>query len=393
MQQEKASAEIKLGVLSPSSHLREVLREQVSQTGVASVVLELDQYCSGRADFSLRMENTPDIFLIDMQDPRRAMESIQLLHLLLPETWILVSAESEDSNLIIEAMRSGAREFLPQPVESRGLIQAIQRYLVEKKKEGGTETLGEIFCVTAAKGGSGATSLAVNLAVSLAEASPKGVGLIDLKEPLGDLGIHMNVKPQFTILDTLASASRLDSVLLDSYMSDSYGISVLPGSKDFRSTPPRDSDALAKILKVARRTYAHVLVDLPVPTGEREMRLVGEMADVLIFVLTPELPAIWRTKRFLEAFAPWSDPERLRLVLNCSQSTDEIRRVDIEEVLNFPVFWELPYSNAAVQAINSGKPLVSINHSKLSHEYRGLACKLAGIAAPKKRHKFFGVFS
>ncbi len=218
---EKTSTEIRLGVLSPSSHLREVLREQVSQTGLASVVLELDRYCSGRADFSLLMENPPDIFLIDMQDPPHAMESIHLLHLSLPQTWILVSAESEDSNLIIEAMRSGAREFLPQPVESVGLTRAIQRYLVEQKKEGGAETLGEIFCVTAAKGGSGATSLAVNLAASLGKVSQKGVALIDLKEPLGDLGIHLNVKPQFTILEhpclSLSSGFRTAGQLHEPY--------------------------------------------------------------------------------------------------------------------------------------------------------------------------------
>ncbi len=147
------------------------------------------------------------------------------------------------------------------------------------------------------------------------------------------------------------------------------------------------------MLEVARRTYAHVLVDLPVHAGETEIRLVGEMADVLIFVLTPELPAVWRTKRFLESSAPWSDPERLRLVLNRSQSTDEISQGDIEEVLNFPVFWELPYSSASLRAINSGQPLVCMNHSELSHEYRGLACKLAGIPAPKKRHKFLGFLS
>ena len=390
MKENQSFKEIRIGTLSPSSKVRQLFRERVGQAGVAAVSVESSHYSFGPAELSALRENPPEIFLIDLQDPLQGVESLKSLHAALPETWMLVSAEREDSNLIIEAMRSGAREFLPWPIETQSLSQAIQRYLAEQK-DGKVATRAALFCVTAAKGGAGTTSLAVNLAASLAGMLPS-VALIDLNDPIGDLGVQLNVKSHFTILDALASASRLDSVLLESYMSRSHGISVLPGPRDFRSGRTHDAKALATMLEIARKTYAHIVVDLAASAGEAQLQLMAEMADPLILVLTPELPSIWRTKRLLECFTGLSHREKLRLVLNRSQNTDEISDEDIEEVLNTPIYWELPYCNASARAINSGTPLVCMNHYKLSHQYRELACKLAGITPPKKRSRLFGSF-
>src|SRR3989442_899075 len=147
---------------------------------------------------------------------------------------------------------------------------------------------------------------------------------------------------------------------------------------------------LANVLEVAAQTYTHTILDLPSSWDEDRMRMVVEMSAGIIVVLTPELPALWRTHRLLQFLDRSGGTEKLRLVLNRCGTTDEITNSDVEKVLSHPVYWRLPNNyNSAIEAINSGKPLAALNHSALARSYHELACRLAGIVAPEKPRRLF----
>ena len=194
----------------------------------------------------------------------------------------------------------------------------------------------------------------------------------------------------------LANADRLDPVLLESYVTSAKGLAVLPGARDFRSGQLLTSEAIEKLLDVARQAYAHVLVDLPGSHSEQILDLMAHISQDILIVLTPELPAIWRTHRLLSYLETIISPDELsskaHLVLNRADSRTELSRSDIEKTLERPIKWNLSDDfRAAIDAINSGTPLVSLNHSELTSDYEKLAQGLTGVSQSKKRG-FLGLF-
>ncbi len=386
--------DISVGILAPSPEKCQTLRGSVEGTGLALVAVEVDQRDFEQSDRALRnlQQQELDIVLMDIDGVARELDSLQRLHSALSESWIFVTSGSDDSRFIIEAMRAGAREFLPKPLETRAISEAIQRYIGERYKKRTPDVFGDLLCVIGAKGGCGATSLTINLGASLVELPDQRVALVDLNRPLGDLAVYLNLKPQYSVVDALASASRIDKVLLESYMCQAHGMAVLPGKREFVEEDFGDPDSLDRMIHVLEEGYTQVVVDLLADPKAREFKTVVEAATVLILPLTPELPAIWRTKRLLDSLRIWSVSDKVRLVLNRFQKTDEITPEDIEDVLEVPVFWKVPNNyEASLQAINAGRPLASISRSELSRSYQQLATTLTGITPPKKRLGFLGL--
>ena len=380
--------QITIGILAPSTEVRDSLTRHVDGTQLAVVKLAQDQYCAVEDDLPTQnfLDARPEIIIIDMQDPRAAIKALFILHGVLPDTWLYASAASTDPQLIIETMQAGAREFLAKPVSARSLSLAFGRYLDEKSRQRVEKTRGKLYCVTSAKGGSGATSVATNLAITVAGMPETRVALIDLNSPVGDVAAYLNVKPQFSITEALASAPRMDPVLLETFMSKIHGISLLPGPQKYQPGNAPTSAALAKLLRVISQTFTHAFVDLPSSLEQEHLQTVTDMSDSVLVVLTPELPALWRTHRLVLFLSSAGCADRLRLIVNRDSRQYELSEREITRILNHPIYWRLPNNYAsAIQAINTGKPIVSVNHSSLTGSYKQLAHELTGIPLSAKR--------
>ncbi|MEW6130948.1 MAG: AAA family ATPase [Acidobacteriota bacterium] len=388
------ATEITIGIISPSEETRETLRIQVGATGLATVKIELEQYCLTIGDRASRqlLEASPDIIIVDMDSTQSALQTLHFLHKAVPDTWLFVLSTSNDPQLIIETMRTGVREFFAKPLHPRNLSQAIGRYISEQQRR--TKEAGKIYCVTSAKGGVGATALSINIATSLAVNPDAHVALIDLSGPIGDAATNLNLKPQFTITDVLQSASRLDPVLLESFTSRANGVSVLAGPREFNPNILYSVDAIGKVLDVATQTYTQTIIDLSSSLNKDYLQIITGMASKVVVVLTPELPAIMRTERLLRFLSSIGATDKLRVVLNRQRKSDEISESEIEKALKRSVNWKLPNNyKGAIQAINTGEPVVTANHSDLASSYRTLAYQLAELPLPEKKTGFLKFFS
>ena len=122
--------------------------------------------------------------------------------------------------------------------------------------------------------------------------------------------------------------------------------------------------------------------------------MLTDFSTALILVLTPELPALWRTDRLIRLFEKIGADEKLRLVVNRASKRHEITDKEIEKTLQHSIFWNLPNNYpAAIHAVNTGKPLVAVNHSSLASSYYGLAQALTGVTLSKKPRGLFRLFS
>jgi pilus assembly protein CpaE len=383
--------QISVGILARSPDIRDSLNRQVEATQLATVKVIVDDYPTIEDDHATQMflEARPDIILVDMQDQKAAIKALFVLHAVLPETWLCASSTATEPQLIIETMQAGAREYLQKPVSARSLTLSFSRYLDEKQRHRTERIRGKLYCVTSAKGGSGATSVATNLAVTVAGMSESRVALIDLNSPVGDVAAYLNVKTQYSVADALTAAPRLDPLLLDTFMSKAHGISLLAGPKKFQAAPSAGAPGLAKLLRVISQTYTHSFIDVPSSFDPEHLQVVTDMSEAVLVVLTPELPALWRTHRLVLYLSGAGCADRLRLIVNRDSKRYELSEREITRILSHPIYWRLPNNYAAaIQAINSGKPIVSANNSSLTKSYQRLAHQLTGVSGGAQKRGF-----
>ncbi len=388
---------LSVGILAPMAEARDSLAGHVEATQLASVKVVVDEYCAVEDDYSTQrlIEAQPDIVLIDMHDERAAIKALFTLHAVVPESSLYACGAPNDPHLIIETMQAGAREFLAKPVTSRTMALAFGRYIDDRQRQrADVKIRGKVYGVTSAKGGAGATSVAVNLATTVAETPDARVAILDLNCPIGDAASYLNMKPQFSISEALGAAPRLDAVLLESFMTKAKNVSLLPGPKQFKPGTGATAPAFAKLLRVVSGNYTHTFLDLPSSMDHDLLQIATDVCEAVLVVMTPELPAIWRTHRLLVFLASAGCGDRLRLILNRDDSRDEINEREITRALNHPIYWRLPNNySAAMQAINKGLPIIEVNHSSLSASYRKLAHSLTGVALPKTKRGLSRFFS
>lgn len=389
---------ITVGIVATLKERIRDLREEISQTGVAQVVVEVTDMCDLTMYWSTRqlVDADPEIILIDIGESA-GLQPLQVLDTALPNVRLLVTSPVTDPQLIIELMRAGVREFLPSPITQEALLQAFNRYIAEKvRTHKHTHTRakrGKVYGIMSAKHGSGATTIAVNLAGIIGSRSGQKTALIDLDCPLGDAAAYLNVKPNYTVSDALAAGPRLDSTLLESYMQTTSGFQLLPGFREHSADAALTPDKLSHLLELAQSTFDHLIVDLPTNLDEEQVKIITRHCWTTLVVLTPDLPAIWRTERLLSYLSSLQAAEKVRVVLNRSTRSDEIADADIERLLRMPLYCKLPNEYlACIKAINSGTLLEAANTKLLNKALTALAADVAGLPGVESRKGLFGMF-
>jgi Flp pilus assembly CpaE family ATPase len=225
--------ELSVVIVTPDNEQRAVLQVLVDGTSVARTVHSCATFPVAATDPVVRriQAANADVVLIDIptDGATNALRAIELLHQELPATAVFAIGTLHQPQVIVNAMRAGAREFLERPTTTTELLEAFVRLTTAQRKLGSEGSRGKLFTVVNAKGGSGATTVAVNLAVAL-QAAHQNVALIDLA-PLGHAALHLNMKPLFTVGDAIRNLHRLDSSLLESFMTrHTDGLQVLAGA-------------------------------------------------------------------------------------------------------------------------------------------------------------------
>src|SRR6202043_2989221 len=171
-----------------------------------------------------------DVLLVDIpaDSPAMALRAIELLHQELPDSAVFAIGSLNQPQVIVSAMRAGVREYIERPTTTTDLLEAFVRLSATRRKPGRENSRGKVFTIVNAKGGSGATTVAVNLALAL-QAIHHSTALIDLA-PLGHCALHLNLKPAFTVSDAITNLHRLASSLLHSSLArHDRGLQVLAG--------------------------------------------------------------------------------------------------------------------------------------------------------------------
>src|ERR1700737_3478728 len=191
--------ELSVVIVATDSEQRTVLQVLVDGTSVARTVHTCATFPVAAADPVTRRVRTanPEVILVDIppDNTPTALRAIELLHQEMPDSAVFAIGNLNQPQVIVSAMRSGAREFIERPTTTTDLLEAFVRLTTAQRRVQKEGPRGKVFSVVNAKGGSGATTVAVNLALAL-HAAHGNVALVDIA-PLGHTALHMNLKPVF----------------------------------------------------------------------------------------------------------------------------------------------------------------------------------------------------
>jgi pilus assembly protein CpaE len=318
-------------------------------------------------------------------DLNHSFQLVERIHQELPDTAVICSSEDSSPEVILQSFRSGAMEFLRQPLvdsEVAAIFSKIEQIAVKPE-----DLHGRVVAVYASKGGCGTTFVTANLAASLARVSRKRTCVVDLNLQAGDQPLYLGVEPTYSIHDVVRNFDRLDDQLLSSYLTQrSKHISLLAAPTEIGKDEDVRVEHVTRAIGLLRSHVDYVVIDPPRMLNELTISAL-DAADDKILLLTLDIPAIRSAKRTLDIFTRLGyDRSQIKVVINRYAKTPEFDLKQVGKVLETEVFATISNDyQAAISSINVGEPLVlSKNQSRVIQDFAHLAAKLSGVRAPSE---------
>jgi pilus assembly protein CpaE len=371
-------AELSVVILATDNEQRAVLQVLVDGTSVAHTVHASGTLPVATSDPIIRrIQNlTSDVIIVDVpsDNASAAMRAIELLHQEMPDAAVFAIGSMAQPAVIVQAMRSGAREYIERPTTTTDLLEAFVRLTSAQRKTRREGIRGKVFTVLNAKGGSGATTIAVNLSLAL-QSAHGNVALVDMA-PLGHAALHLNMKPVFSVADAVRNLHRLDSSLLESFMTrHSGGLQLLAGANMPAAVEPSTSE-FARLFDMLVSHFRYVVVDSSTRL-DGTTRLISNLSETVLLVAHTDVASLWSAARVLQYLSETGGRERVRLVLNRFRKIPGFTESDAEAASGAKLLWKVPNHYFAVSSsIDRGAPVMQQNHTEIARSFSGLAALL-----------------
>ena len=332
-----------------------------------------------------------DVILADSSgDGVLDTEWIQNLVLYATGIIILVTAKNTEMDFVREAMLAGAQSFLLKPFDTTELsrsIEQVHRLWLQRQAsltevmngtQATTSRRAKSIAVFSPKGGTGVTTLAVNLAVALKHQADAPVLLVDADIRTADVDIFLNIFSKHSILDLIRLDQSVDNELLRSVATEhSTGVTVLRGDSrlQFLEAPIKPGQMSDVIEGLISCWDGYVVINTSNGLDRWTVEIL-DIVDTTLLVATPELPSLRVTRGFLDLAEAETDPsEKWQLVMTSYQSQKVLRMGDIEASVRYPILATIAQDTSLIStSINRGKPFV------LSHKNSAIARDVLSLA-------------
>ena len=316
-----------------------------------------------RPQFSPILKNAHScVALIDFdRDAELALKTTERLQQIFLKKISIVGIGAQlEAGLLLRAVRNGCTEFLTKPIDAAALTTSLNRFqasmVIDPHAQSG---IGRVIAFFGAKGGVGATMLAVHLATHLVRQHGKKTLLIDHKHQLGHVALYLGLKDtQYHFDELLRNADRLDSELLNGFIvRHRSGLDVIASPEMSAGPHEAKPEALERVMDFLRREYDFILIDSSV--ANQDSRSIIDQADEVYIISTPDVASLRDLARLVENLSlNEATTNKLRLVVNRSTATDSVTPEQIEKAVRFPISIAIPNNYfELLRAINDGEPI------------------------------------
>jgi pilus assembly protein CpaE len=336
---------------------------------------------------AFRNAPTPNVIVLESQGERSAvLDALDILASVCDAgTKVVVIGHVNDVVLYREIMRRGVSDYLIAPIDVLALLQALSELFTAP----GADPVGRAVAVIGAKGGAGASTVAHNLAWSIARNLTAQTVLVDLDVAFGTAGLDFNQDPPQGIAEAIFAPERLDANLVDRLLSKcSDHLSLLAAPAVLERTTDLGETALDGLIDILRSSVPTIVLDVPhVWTAWSRRLLIG--ADEILIVATPDLASLRNTKNLFDLLRQSRPNDALpRLVLNQTgvPKRPEIAVGEFAKALEAEFSAIIPYDAALFgTAANNGQMIAEVQPSgKCAEIFAGLAASVTGRMEPKR---------
>lgn len=339
---------------------------------------------NGRETIDLVKEMQPHIVLMDINMPELdGLKASEILAKDFPNVQTVIMSIQSEQEYFRRAMKAGAKDFLVKPFSTSDLVDTINNvfnsWLKDRPDLFANEPSADILTFFATKGGVGRTTLAVNLAASLAVKGKKTL-LVDASLQFGDVGITLNLAAKRTISNVIEAGDISFADLEKNITRHECGLDILLAPREPALADAVKTEHLLRIIDVARPFYNFIIFDMPPMITEKELAILDKSTMVLL-VATLEISSLKNTKICLKTFSDINyDMSKVKLLLNKEIQNVGIGRSDLEAGLAIPVYATVPMeSEIAQRSLNQGELIVLKSPaSGIGRSILGMAERLAG---------------
>lgn len=377
---------VRLSIVDPRDSSRTIMKNQL--LGLEMMWLEAE--CSRYDSFyDVISQTQPDIGLVALDsDPEKALALVSRISQEYPACDLLVVSSSTEGSLILQAIRSGAKEFLNYPLKIEDFLAALDRIRASKGGGGeGQSRTCQVISVAGAGGGVGCTSLAINLGCILAENPEHSVVVIDLDFALGDADVWLDIIPDYTIQDVAENITRLDySLLKRSLTKHDSGVFLLPRPVNLDGQTRLTGDQLRRVIALLKATFTHLIIDVSKSYGPLDMAALT-VSDHVLLLMQLDLPCLRNVVRLGQFFDLHDGlPNKVKIVANRIGLDDsQISLNKALETIGKPIAWQVPNDYVTMaEARNNGVPLsIHAPRSKTTRALQQIAHEIDPTVAEK----------
>jgi pilus assembly protein CpaE len=337
---------------------------------------------TGGEGIDLARETRPDVILMDINMPDMdGITATETIRRELPFTQIVILSIQGDPNYMRRAMLAGARDYLTKPPSVEELISAIRRAgkMSHEEKEKARPAFqiktgalnpsvlgmpalvnGKVISIYSPKGGTGATTIATNLAVTL-KSEEESVVLVDGNIQFGDVAVFLNEQGRNSIVDLAPRADELDPEIFEEVLIDhqASGLKILASPSRPEEAEDVSGEAFTKVLDYLRHMFSYILVDTATSLNDVSLSII-DASDLIVLVATQDIPAIKNARLFLDLMDIMKVPrEQILLVMNRYDKRVGITAEKVSENFRHPVSAVLPLEDRVViPSVNRGVPFM-----------------------------------
>jgi len=348
---------------------------------------------TGKEGIQLAQELDPDVILMDINMPDvDGITATETIRQRSPHIQVVILSVQGDQNYMRRAMLAGARDFLTKPPMGDELISAIRRAgeMSHQERAKGTQgrlgavqgmpgspammsgaaplTKGKIVTVYSPKGGTGCTTIAVNLAIALNNEATRVV-VVDANLQFGDVAVFVNEQGKNTILDLAPRVDELEPDLVEETLikHEASGIRILAAPPRPEMAEKVTAEQFAKVVEYLQNLYAYVVVDTASVLTDVVLAIL-DISDVILMITTQEIPAIKNARLFLDLLQTMGvDRQRIIFTMNRYDKRIAITPERISENLKQEVAAIIPLDEKTViTAVNRGVPFMVDNKAQLA---------------------------
>ena len=359
----------------------------------------LKEAVSAVPGFSISSNGVPcDVMVVeigsDLNEEFRLVEQIRAKGL---AREVFLTSSRQDPEVLLKTLKTGIKEFFPQPINKADVMASLTKLKKITEAEGrqkAKEKKGLLISVIGSKGGVGATTVAVNLAVSLKEtAGEKSVVLMDMNPFLGGVKLYLDIKTSFSWVEGARDIARLDSTyLLNTLYKHPTGIHVLPAPSTPVGLETATPETMERLVGLMRSAFDIIIMDGCRSFDDLSLRMLA-LSDTILVISELNLPSLVNAKRLLDVFdgLGLSYGKDIKAVINRYQKKTMVSPEDAAKTLGRKIVSMIPNDyETTMSAINTGQTLSDVAlKSAIMDNFRELAALLLHKEAPRKEKSPF----